>query len=89
MLAKLGRVDEARRYLAELPAVAREQKIQVIQASAQLYRDAGNNKLASEILEKALVEYPDDPTCCTTAPWSPRSSIGSTSSRRGSCGSSS
>ena len=61
MLAKLGRIDEARRYLAELPAVAREQKIQVIQASAQLYRDAGNNKVAFEILEKALVEYPDDP----------------------------
>jgi len=61
MLAKLGRVDEARRYLAELPAVTREQKVQVIQASAQLYRDTGNNKVASEILEKALVEYPDDP----------------------------
>ena len=62
MLAKLNRLDEARQYLADLPAVTREQKIQVIQATAQLYRDTGNYKVASEILEKALAtEYPDDP----------------------------
>ena len=61
MLAKLNRVDEARQYLADLPAVTREQKIQVIQATAQLYRDSANYKVAYEILEKALAEYPDDP----------------------------
>jgi len=61
MLGKLGRLDEARRYLADLPAVTREQKVQVQQVTAQLYRDAGNNKAAYDILERALAEYPDDP----------------------------
>ncbi len=61
MLAKLGRVDEARRYLGELPAVTREQKVQVQQAGAQLERDAGNNKAAYEILDRALAQYPDEP----------------------------
>jgi tetratricopeptide (TPR) repeat protein len=61
MYAKLGRIEEGRRYLAELPAVAREQKIQVLQSTAQLYRDTGSYKVAYEILEKGLVEYPDDP----------------------------
>jgi tetratricopeptide (TPR) repeat protein len=61
MLAKLNRLDEARQYLADLPAVTHDQKIQVIQATAQLYRDGGNYKVAYEILEKALTQYPDDP----------------------------
>ena len=61
MLAKLNRLDEARKYLADLPAATRDQKIQVIQATAQLDRDGGNPKAAYEVLEKALVEYPDDP----------------------------
>lgn len=61
MLAKLNRIDEARKYLSALPAVTRDQKVQVIQATAQLYRDAANYKVAYEILEKGLVEYPDEP----------------------------
>ena len=61
MLGKLNRVEEGRAYLADLEAVTREQTIQVQQATAQLYRDANNYKAAYEILEKALVEYPDDP----------------------------
>ena len=43
MLGKLGRVDEARRYLADLPAVTIEQRVQVRQAEAQMLRDAGDN----------------------------------------------
>ena len=35
MLGKLGRVDEARRYLADLPAGTVEQRIQVLQVEAQ------------------------------------------------------
>jgi tetratricopeptide (TPR) repeat protein len=61
MLAKLNRLDEARQYLAGLPAVTRDQKIQVIQTTAQLYRDGANYKVAYDILEKALAQYPDDP----------------------------
>ena len=61
MLGKLGRQDEARRYLADLPAVTREQQIQVQQASAQLMRDFNDNQGAYAILTSALVQYPDDP----------------------------
>ena len=61
MLGKLGRLDEARTYLDDLPAVTRDQKIQVQQVAAQLLRDAGNNKGAYEILDSALGQYPDEP----------------------------
>ena len=49
------------RYLNELPAVTRDQKIQVQQVAAQLLRDAGNNKAAYDVLESALAQYPDEP----------------------------
>ncbi len=61
MLAKLGRNDEAQRYLAELPAVTIEQRAQVRQAEAQLLRDAGDNAGAYAVLTQALVEQPDQP----------------------------
>ena len=61
MLGKLGRLDEARTYLDDLPAVTRDQKVQVQQVAAQLLRDAGNNKGAYEILDSALGQYPDEP----------------------------
>jgi tetratricopeptide (TPR) repeat protein len=61
MLAKLGRNDEARRYLADLPAVTIEQRAQVRQAEAQLLRDAGDNAGAYAVLTQALVEQPDQP----------------------------
>jgi tetratricopeptide (TPR) repeat protein len=61
MLGKLQRVDEARRYLADLPAVTEEQRIQVRQTEAQLLRDAGDFTGAYAVLDKALAEHPDDP----------------------------
>ena len=61
MLGKLGRVDEARRYLADLPAVTQEQRVQVQQADAQVLRDAGDNATAYAVLTGALERYPDDP----------------------------
>ena len=61
MLGKMKRVDEARRFLADLPAVTQEQRIQVRQAEAQLLRDAGDARAAFAVLEQALVEHPDDP----------------------------
>jgi len=61
MLAKLGRVDEARQYLADLPAVTREQRVQVQQADAQLLRDAGKHAAAYAVLGSALEQFPDDP----------------------------
>jgi predicted Zn-dependent protease len=61
MLGKLGRVDEARRHLADLPAVTQEQRVQVQQADAQVLRDAGDNAAAYAVLGSALVQFPDDP----------------------------
>jgi tetratricopeptide (TPR) repeat protein len=61
MLGKLGRLDEARVYLAELPAVAVDQQVQVQQTQAQVLRDAGNNAKAYAILVAALDKYPDEP----------------------------
>lgn len=59
MLAKQGRLDEARRYLADLPAVTIEQRVQVRQAEAQLLRDAGEHARAYALLTQALAEHPD------------------------------
>ncbi len=61
MYGKLGRVDEARRYLAELPAVTIEERIQVQQVDAQILRDAGDNAKAYTVLAAALETFPDDP----------------------------
>ncbi len=61
MLGKLGRLDEAREYLASLPAVAIEQQVQVQQTQAQVQRDSGDNAKAYAILAAALDKYPDDP----------------------------
>ena len=61
ILGKLGRVPEARQYLADLPAVTREQQVQVQQATAQLLRDAGDYQAAYAILSSALEKYDDDP----------------------------
>ena len=61
MLAKQNRMADARRYLADLPAVTIEQRIQVRQAEAQLLRDAGDNAAAYAVLTQALIEQPDQP----------------------------
>lgn len=61
MLAKQDRLAEARRYLADLPAVTIEQRVQVRQAEAQLLRDAGDNAGAYGVLTQALIEQPDQP----------------------------
>jgi tetratricopeptide (TPR) repeat protein len=61
VLAKLGRAPEARQYLDTLPAVTREQQVQVQQATAQLLRDAGDYPAAYAVLSSALEKYDDDP----------------------------
>ncbi|GIK87766.1 MAG: hypothetical protein BroJett026_32470 [Betaproteobacteria bacterium] len=59
VLGKQGKRDEARRHLADLPAVTIEQRVQVRQAEAQLFRDANDQKGALAILDKALEELPE------------------------------
>jgi tetratricopeptide (TPR) repeat protein len=61
MMAKLGKMGEARKYLAELPAVTIEQRVQVRQAEAQLLREANDFAGAYAVLEQALKEHPDAP----------------------------
>jgi tetratricopeptide (TPR) repeat protein len=61
VMGKQKRVDEARKYLHDLPVVTLEQKIQVRQAEAQLLRDAGDNAGAFAVLTQALDDHPDDP----------------------------
>ncbi len=60
MMAKLNRIDEARKYLRALPAVSIEQQVQVRQAEAQLLRDGNDPAAALAVLTKALEEHPDD-----------------------------
>jgi len=59
MLAKQGKVVEARKYLADLPAVSIEQRVQVRQAEAQLLRDANDFAGAYAVLTQAIKEHPD------------------------------
>jgi tetratricopeptide (TPR) repeat protein len=61
LLAKSATVAEAQRYLADLPAVTIEQRVQVRQAEAQVLRDAGDLNGAHAVLTRALKEHPDDP----------------------------
>ena len=61
MMAKQKRIPEARRYLADLPAVTIDQRVQVRQAEASLLRDANDNSAAYAVLRQALVEHPDTP----------------------------
>jgi tetratricopeptide (TPR) repeat protein len=61
LMAKQGKVADARRYLADLPAVTIEQRIQVRQAEAQLLREAGDLAGAYAVLGKGLEEHPDSP----------------------------
>lgn len=61
LLGKLNRVDEGRRWLADLPAVTIDQRIQVRQAEASLLREAGDLPGAYAVLEQGLAEFPDAP----------------------------
>jgi predicted Zn-dependent protease len=60
MMGKLKRVDEARKYLHELPAVTIDQKVEVSQTEAEILREAGENATAYDVLAKALEAHPDD-----------------------------
>src|SRR5205823_4775300 len=61
LLGKLDRMDEAKRWFADLPAVTIEQRVQVRQGEAQLLRDAGDVAGAYAVLQRAVVEHPDSP----------------------------
>jgi tetratricopeptide (TPR) repeat protein len=61
VLAKEGRLADARKHLQEVTAATPEQRVQLIQAEAQLLRDANQNKAAFDLLQDALRKMPDSP----------------------------
>jgi tetratricopeptide (TPR) repeat protein len=61
MLSRLGRVQEARDWLAALPVVDDNERIQVVQAEALLLRDAKDYQAVFEVLSRGLEKMPDAP----------------------------
>ena len=60
ILAKQGKLDEARKYLKESGQNA-QQRVQFIQAEAQLLRDANDYRGAYDVLGQALEKNPKSP----------------------------
>jgi tetratricopeptide (TPR) repeat protein len=59
MYGKEGQLAKGQHWLAGLDPVTQEQKIQRLQAQAQLLRDAGDDAGAYRLLAKDLVDNPD------------------------------
>ncbi len=59
LLAKQDKLAEAREYLQSLPAVDEAQKVQLVQAEAQLLREARAFEESYSVLKKALDKMPD------------------------------
>lgn len=60
-LAKLGRLDEARGWLKSLSTEDDGERIQVLQAVAQIERETGNFQVVFDLLSEGLRNYPDTP----------------------------
>jgi tetratricopeptide (TPR) repeat protein len=61
ILAKQGRLPEARQHLQKAAAQNNQQRVQLTQAEAQLLRDASQYQAAFELLGQALEKMPDTP----------------------------
>ena len=61
VLGKLGRMDEARTWLAGLPLASDAERLQRVQTEAQLLRDAKDFDGVFEVLSAALEKSPDSP----------------------------
>ncbi|HXF65110.1 MAG TPA: tetratricopeptide repeat protein [Burkholderiales bacterium] len=61
VLAKQGRLDAARRHLREASAQNSQQRVQLVQAEAQLLREANQYQAAFEVLGEALEKMPNSP----------------------------
>ncbi|HYJ17563.1 MAG TPA: tetratricopeptide repeat protein, partial [Burkholderiales bacterium] len=61
MLAKQGRMADARKHLQELPAENQGQRVQILQTEAQLLRENKEYQESFDILQKALDSQPDHP----------------------------
>ncbi len=61
VLGKLGRVDEGRALLAGLAADTDADRVQIIQAEAQMLREARDYKQVYEVLSRGLEAMPEAP----------------------------
>jgi tetratricopeptide (TPR) repeat protein len=61
VLAKQGKLDEARAHLQQAAAKNSEQRIQLVLAEAQLLRDANQPKAAFDLVGQALDRTPNNP----------------------------
>lgn len=61
VLAKAGKLTEAREHLHRIKADSPHERVQLIQAEAQLLREAGAYQEAYEVLNRALAKQPDQP----------------------------
>ena len=61
VLAKQGKLAEARKHLQALAARNTDQQVQLVQAEAQLLRDASAYQEAFDLLGRALQKMPDSP----------------------------
>jgi tetratricopeptide (TPR) repeat protein len=62
VLAKLKRVDEARKVLADTRADTPQDRVAVVVTDAQILREAGRAREAFDLLAAALAQSPDDPS---------------------------
>ncbi|MFN7572091.1 MAG: tetratricopeptide repeat protein [Betaproteobacteria bacterium] len=62
VLAKLKRVDEARKLLADTRADTPQDRLAVVVTEAQILREAGRAREAFDLLAAALAQSPDDPS---------------------------
>ncbi|HEY0337953.1 MAG TPA: tetratricopeptide repeat protein, partial [Burkholderiales bacterium] len=61
VLAKQGRLAEARKHLQQVSTEDPQQRVQLTQAEAQLLRDANEYQQAFDLLAQALQKMPDTP----------------------------
>ncbi|MDE2429574.1 MAG: tetratricopeptide repeat protein [Burkholderiales bacterium] len=61
LIAKEGKMDEARRFLKSIQTSNPREEIEVIQTEAQLLKDAGMTGEAVNVLQAALKQHADDP----------------------------
>jgi Flp pilus assembly protein TadD len=61
VVAKQGKLDEARKYLKSVKAESPAEQVQLIVAEAQLLREANRNRDAFDMLDQALKKDPDQP----------------------------
>lgn len=61
VLAKQGKLDEARQHLQSVAGANNQQRVQLTQAEAQLLREAGRYQDAFDVLGRALEQLPNYP----------------------------